>query len=446
MVTDAQPISLENRQPGHAGCLTENQTESLKNLWTKLFELFAQAGTPYTPPSPKPVQTEVKKAGGFFGFGAKKEPVRAEVFLGATTDSQWLSLPLEKALELIPGTMLHKTFWNMVSTDNPDAAVCRFLRARKWDLEASYKMLANALRWRLVMRMDEITALGESGLQKELNATLPGMGDSFIEQLNSGKARLGGPDKASRGLCFINAQFHHKEEQSLEVVKLLTLYVMETSRLFCGFPMEYAGIVFNLENFTMSNMDFDFVKFFLNCLEAYYPETLGACYIHKAPWVFSTVWSMITPLLDPVVASKIQFTKNIEELTEFIDIGSLPVIISGNPDRKTKDEATEAEPPIAGTLEPIQTPETVAYTEAILQYENVTKTWTETKSEEEATADALQRLEHGRTYRVARIKAEKDLRAPTLYHAKGLVKLTENGRLLIDFGENWVEQDITERV
>lgn len=63
---------------------------------------------------------------------------------------------------------------------------------------------------------------------------------------------------------------------------------METARLFCGHPMDNACIVFNLENFTLANMDYDFVKFLITCLESYYPETLGLCIIHKAPWVFST--------------------------------------------------------------------------------------------------------------------------------------------------------------
>ncbi|KAG0167217.1 hypothetical protein DFQ28_006319 [Apophysomyces sp. BC1034] len=438
-------LTLENRAAGHAGCLTEKETESLKQLWLKLFELFKQPGTDFTPP-PKTPEAPKKASGGFFGFG-KKEEKEADIFLGTTIDPQWMSLPLEKALPLIPGRMLRKTFWSMVSTDNPDSAVLRFLRARKWDFDAAYKMLANTLRWRLAMRVDDITALGESGLHEELNRLKPGMGEMFITQLHSGKATLGGPDKASRGICFINVQLHRKEEQTFEIIRLLTLYIMETSRLFCGHPMDNACIVFNLENFTLSNMDYDFVKFLISCLEAYYPETLGLCCIHKAPWVFSTVWSVISPLLDPVVASKIQFTKNLDELTQFIDIGSVPVIISGNPDKKTKDEATKVDPPKAGSLDRPNTPAVQQYDKTVEDYELLTTEWAKIATEPNDEKDALGRLEKGRWYRIDRIKAEVDLRAPTIYHAKGLINLTSEGRLHIDFGgENWVDQDVTERV
>ena len=49
-------------------------------------------------------------------------------------------------------------------------------------------------------------------------------------------------------------QVHNKENQPLEVMKLLTIYVMETSRVICDYPMDTVCIVFNLENFTMANM------------------------------------------------------------------------------------------------------------------------------------------------------------------------------------------------
>lgn len=53
---------------------------------------------------------------------------------------------------------------------------------------------------------------------------------------------------------FINVRFHHKEDQDPEVIKLMTLAVMESSRLMVNQPMETACIVFNMEGFTLANM------------------------------------------------------------------------------------------------------------------------------------------------------------------------------------------------
>ncbi|KAI8063345.1 CRAL-TRIO domain-containing protein [Gilbertella persicaria] len=429
---------------GHVGHLSVKETDLLKQLWARLFELFKQQGTEYKPKQEQEQPIQTKKS--WFG---KKETSREtkELFIGTTTDPSWLSLPLEKALPLIPGVDLRGTFWNMVATDNPDAVLLRFLRARKWDLEAAYNMLANTLRWRLVMRIDDIVALGESGMRDELNRLKPELGDCFVTQLNSGKAYLGGPDKAGRGICFINVNSHHKDDQPLEVIKLLTMYIMETSRVVVHQPIESACIVFNMDGFTLKNMDFDFVKFLVTCFEAYYPETLGSCLIHKAPWVFSTVWNLITPLLDPVVASKIHFTKDCDELTNYVSLAALPGNISGDKEKKTLDESVKVGPVAPGSLAKPTTPAYQEYQAMIQKYETETAAWAKTTTSEEESKDYSARHEVARQYRVARFKAELDIRGPTSYQAKGLVTINPEGRIILNYGsEGFIPLDITETV
>ncbi|GAB1194867.1 hypothetical protein APSETT444_004118 [Aspergillus pseudonomiae] len=73
-----------------------------------------------------------------------------------------------------------------------------------------------------------------------------------------------------------------------------------------------------MTNFSLANMDYHPVKFMIKCFEANYPECLGVVLIHKAPWIFSGIWNIIKGWLDPVVASKINFTKNISDLEKFI--------------------------------------------------------------------------------------------------------------------------------
>ncbi|KAI8369813.1 CRAL-TRIO domain-containing protein [Choanephora cucurbitarum] len=442
------PAAPTESLSGHVGHLSLKQTETLKQLWARLFELFNQTGTAYTAPAkqPQPQEEAPSKKSWFSKKDTAPKEVK-DVFIGTTTDPAWMDLPLEKALPLIPGSELRSTFWNMVATDNPDAVLLRFLRARKWDLDASYQMLANTLRWRLVMRIDDIVSLGESGMRDELNKLKPELGDCFIKQLNSGKAYLGGPDKMGRGICFINVSLHQKDEQPLEAIKLLTMYVMETSRVIVHQPIESACIVFNMDGFTLKNMDFDFVKFLVGCFEAYYPETLGSCLIHKAPWVFSTVWNLITPLLDPVVASKIHFTKDCKELTNYVDMAALPGIISGEKGKKTLDESVQVAPVPPGTL---SKPDTAAYRDyqaMVQKYEVETAEWTKAATTEESSKDYSARHESARQYRVARFRAEMDIRGPTSYQAKGLVTITPEGRVILNFGsDGFTPLDITENV
>lgn len=153
---------------------------------------------------------------------------------------------------------------------------------------------------------------------------------------------------------------------------------------------------------------------------------------------------MIVPLLDPVVANKIQFTQSLEEFTEYIDISGVPVIISGDSDRKTKDEAITASP-APTSLDPMSKG-CLAYEDEKIAYTEETLAWAKQPVQADLDNDALARLARGRAFRLKRIQAEKDLRAPTSYHAKGIIRLTDDNRLFIDFGTSFDEQDITERV
>lgn len=204
------------------------------------------------------------------------------------------------------------------------------------------------------------------------------------------------------------------------------------------------GVIINL--FFLSQ-DFDFVKFLVSCFEAYYPETLGLLLIHRAPWVFSTVWTLIQPLLDPVVATKIQFTKDYNDILQHINQSALPGNITGEKDKKTLDEAVKIDPVAPGTLKTPETPAYQEYNEAIKEYEAETAEWTKQKTTEDGNNYSGARHELAKQYRHARIKAERDIRGPTSYQAKGLISITPENRLILNFGsDGWVPLDITDMV
>jgi hypothetical protein len=74
-----------------------------------------------------------------------------------------------------------------------------------------------------------------------------------------------------------------------------------------------------MTDFGFANMDYPPVKFMIKCFEANYPESLGAILIHKAPWIFQGIWRVVRGWLDPVVASKVNFTNSASDLAKFID-------------------------------------------------------------------------------------------------------------------------------
>lgn len=167
--------------------------------------------------------------------------------------------------------------------------------------------------------------------------------------------------------------------------------------------------------------------------------------IHRPPWVFSTVWTLIQPLLDPVVATKIHFTKDLNDILQYVDTSALPGNITGEEGKMTLDEAVKIDPVAPGTLTLPTTAAYKEYKEAIKEYEAETAEWTKQKTTEDGSVVA--RHELAKQYRFARIRAENDIRGPTSYQAKGLIKVTPEYRVMLNFGsDGWVPLDITDMV
>lgn len=85
-----------------------------------------------------------------------------------------------------------------------------------------------------------------------------------------------------------------------------------------------------MTDFSMANMDYAPVKFMIKCFEANYPESLGTVLVYKAPWIFNAIWNIIRGWLDPVVAGKVHFAKNVDELDKFVPKAQIPTELGGD--------------------------------------------------------------------------------------------------------------------
>ncbi|KAJ1802950.1 phosphatidylinositol transfer protein csr1 [Coemansia sp. RSA 2599] len=200
---------------------------------------------------------------------------------------------------------LGSAVWSVVREDHPDVLMLRFLRARKWDVEKAYRMAVAAVKWRVQENVEEIIWYGDL----HNDASLMWKGVSYAH----GKDKLGQP------IIWSGSCLHHQKDQSYPQLKRYMIWMMETLRQLLTPPIERVCLIMDLTDHSNANMDWPFVKTFLKFLEAYYPECLGICIVYNGPWWFSGVWKLISPLLDPVVASKVQFAQKPEGLLKFID-------------------------------------------------------------------------------------------------------------------------------
>ncbi|KAI1309566.1 CRAL/TRIO domain-containing protein [Xylaria venustula] len=217
--------------------------------------------------------------------------------------------------------------WGFILSEHPDALVLRFLRARRWDVEKAMIMLVSAVNWRVERNLSEtIIHTGESvGLKKDPSADDMG----FISQYRSGKSYVHSKDKENRIVYVIRVRLHDPGMQSGAAMETYILHNIESLRILIKPPDDKCCLIFDMTGFGLKNMDFHVVKFLVSVFEARYPETLGLVLIHNAPFVFWGIWNIIKGWLDPVIASKINFTRKSSDLLKFISQENLQTSYGG---------------------------------------------------------------------------------------------------------------------
>ncbi|QIX00585.1 hypothetical protein AMS68_006102 [Peltaster fructicola] len=324
--------TAKSQPPGRPGNLTAEQTAKLKEFWGRLLEIFGvytpKPGSAAAAPVAAAPAPEKKKSGGLFGRKAA-EPVDGN-------DKHGQGKTYQQALETMTPQELQEVFFKMTKQDAPDTAVLRYLRARKWDVQAALVMLVSTLHWRAKEMMvdDNIMLNGEAGALKDAkdasNPTAKKEGEDFIAQFRLGKAFVHGFDKNGRPCNYVRVKLHRGGEQTEDSIKRFTIFLIETTRFMITPPVDTGSIVFDMSGFTLANMDYSPVTFMIKCFEANYPESLGAVVIYKAPWIFQGIWKIIKGWLDPVVAAKVHFANNIKEMSEYIDPAQVTKECDGN--------------------------------------------------------------------------------------------------------------------
>ncbi|KAL8953001.1 MAG: hypothetical protein Q9222_001116 [Ikaeria aurantiellina] len=400
--------------PGRPGNLTTEQEAKLQELWTATLKVFGVAA-PEDPDAKQPLsssatpdKTAKKKKHSMFRRHKDDDDE------GASTDQED-KYGLSKAFQQVIATQnpedLRKAFWSMVKHDHPDGLLLRFLRARKWDVHNALVMLIATMNWRMKeMHVDDdIMKNGEAKAAADCtssNSAAKKEGEDFLTQMRLGKSFLHGTDKEGRPMCFVRVRLHRQGEQSETSLERYTVYTIETARLLLARHVDTA--------------DYAPVKFMIKCFEANYPESLGVVLVHKSPWIFQSIWNIIKGWLDPVVASKIHFTKNLEELEHFIEKSHIIKELGG-------DDPFEYhyEEPRTGENDKMSDQSTIQRllterADVVKEYEKTTQEW---------IADSVKRteLQKQRNDLADRLRSgywqlDPCIRARSLYDRTGLIK------------------------
>ncbi|KAL6931904.1 hypothetical protein ACO0OL_003372 [Hanseniaspora opuntiae] len=313
---------------GRLGNLSPQQEVVLKQVWVNI--LYKLGHSNLTLPDYLKVdsndssiddkKTSSSGLGKWTGFGKKK----------TSTENKSTEFKIHDSLKPLPKEVLQKVFFSFLRADYPDNLLLRFVRARKWNLTNSITMILDTVKWRSEQKIepDNLILQGEKFMLKNPSDIESGLVDKNLKLL---KSVICGRDLLGRPIVLVRPKLHHAKDQTEEALERYAILIIESTRLYLREKnsIDQAMIIFDLTDFKTSNMDYAPVKFLIKCFEAHYPECLGKLLVHKAPWIFTPIWNIIKNWLDPVVADKISFSKNLKDLEKYISKDQIPQYLGG---------------------------------------------------------------------------------------------------------------------
>jgi len=183
-----------------------------------------------------------------------------------------------------------------------DMALLRLLRARKFEPKHALTLMLQVINWRVDTEPDKI------------------LEETVREFIQKQLLEVTGFDKRGRPVGIIRVRRHDKYNRNLDKMQLFCVYIVEKC-INEKLPntIDNITVIFDLRDFGWSNCDYELVKFIITLFEKYYPERLGICLVVNAPWIFSTVWTVVKPWLDPRTAQKVHILYEHDELLQYVE-------------------------------------------------------------------------------------------------------------------------------
>lgn len=259
-----------------------------------------------------------------------------------------------------------------------DHEICRWLRARKFDIPATKLMIANHLQWEKEYDVDHVyrtfqhrdlaavmaayprTYHRTDRIGRPINIDRVGRLDiKRINELTSNDemekekiqdmVRTAGPGAA--GARTAHAPPSHPRLPARAQERTLRVRYPACSKA-AGRTINQSLVIMDLSGMSASIWNGQtraMLKRLTGVLSDHYPETMGLLFIVNAPSFFAAIWSVVRLFLDPGTVQKISILSSgsTQELFRHVDPASLPPFLGGTDE--TFDLMHEQGPWVAGS-------------------------------------------------------------------------------------------------
>jgi hypothetical protein len=198
----------------------------------------------------------------------------------------------------------HKKIREVFANDREtDFTYLRFLRARKFDIDAAFAMYSKYLKWRKDDNIDDILVHPPTEIRKVLAAVVPESFHKFDKYGLPAYFIKAGAVVPSRLLNHIDIE--DMVRTHLWGMEYSFQRAAESSKLLGKNVDQFVNIV-DLSGFGISHLRvINYMRRIADLDQQYYPEALGKTYVINAPWIFPKAWNLIKSFIDPVTVAKV---------------------------------------------------------------------------------------------------------------------------------------------
>lgn len=201
-----------------------------------------------------------------------------------------------------------------------DEFATRWLVSRSWDVSSTVQAVSKHCEW----------LVEQAAILPAQEAQPPSaLGENADELFLQGCDDVGRPVM----LCNLAAHQPSQDKKSRQHALIWCMeHLVELADKQLQTSKGQAIIIFDLQGYTMENVDTEDAAAIVDILQKQYPERLGQLFIYEAPTVFWALWNMIWPFLTASTREKVQLVSGdsgLEAIHSMVPHSILPPALGG---------------------------------------------------------------------------------------------------------------------
>lgn len=219
--------------------------------------------------------------------------------------------------------------------------IVRFLKARKWDIEKTKKMLDDYFNWRTENDYYEICKFNFSPYHQTLRDNF--LSGQYFTDKEGRPVLIEQLGIANPKELFKTFNENHMKYYYIQFFERLLHIQMPICSKMMGKRVDKVVQIFDMREVNVKKL-FDnsfikFIKFVSKIGQDFYPEILHSTYVVNTPILFWGFYNALKYLLDPVTRDRIRLFSGpaTKELLEIIDADKLPISLGGTCEADVRD-------------------------------------------------------------------------------------------------------------